>query len=131
MVFEKSQLFFNLSVFGNNATFKQLTDEESEALPNFVDYAGGLGRDVKSNLYKVLKFSEAKNLGNLGGAGTSFVFLSPDPNVLVERLEVLVGESLAGNTNAYREATAIYNEFLRLEEVSVIEYENGMNLFIK
>ena len=50
---------------------------------------------------------------------------------LVERLEVLVGEHFAGNKNAYREASAILHELLRMGELSKIEYENGMKIFIE
>ena len=60
----------------------------------------------------------------------AFVFLSSNPNVLVERFEILVGESLAGNKNAFREASAILNELLQMNEISKEEYENGMKLFI-
>ena len=67
---------------------------------------------------------------NIEGQGTSFVFLSSDPNNLVERLEVLVGESFAVNKNAYLEASAILAELLRMEEITNTEYEKGMNVFI-
>ena len=53
--FEITPLFLQLFMRGNKADFTQLSDEEKEALVEFVDYAGGLGRDVKSNLYKALK----------------------------------------------------------------------------
>ena len=54
----------------------------------------------------------------------SFIFLSSDPNVLVTRLEVLIGESLAGNKNAYREASAILSELVRMSEISNIYGQN-------
>ena len=128
--FEITPLFLQLFMRSNKADFTQLSDEEKEALVEFVDYAGGLGRDVKSNLYKALKFIEDFQYQNIEGQGTSFVFLSSDPNTLVERLEVLVGESFAGNKNAYREASAILAELLRMEEITNTEYEKGMNVFI-
>ena len=127
--FEITPLFLQLFMRGNKADFTQLSDEEKEALVEFVDYAGGLGRDVKSNLYKALKFIEDFQYQNIEGQGTSFVFLSSDPNTLVERLEVLVGESFAGNKNAYREASAILAELLRMEEITNTEYDKGMRLF--
>ena len=65
------------------------------------------------------------------GEGVSFVFMSSDPNVLVEKLELLAGESLAGNANAYREASAILHERLRMGEVTNQEYETDMKIFIK
>ena len=127
--FEITPLFLQLFMRSNKADFTQLSDEEKEALVEFVDYAGGLGRDVKSNLYKALKFIEESQYQNIEGQGTSFVFLSSDPNNLVERLEVLVGESFAGNKNAYREASAILAELLRMEEITNTEYDKGMRLF--
>ena len=129
--FEITPLFLQLFMRSNKADFTQLSDEEKEALVEFVDYAGGLGRDVKSNLYKALKFIEDFQHQNIEGEGTSFIFLSSDPNTLVERLEVLVGESFAGNKNAYREASAILAELLRMNELTSTEYEKGMNIFIK
>ena len=129
--FEITPLFLQLFMSGNKADFTQLSNEEKEALVEFVDYAGGLGRDVKSNLYKALKFIEDFQHQNIEGEGTSFIFLSSDPNTLVERLEVLVGESFAGNKNAYREASAILAELLRMNELTSTEYEKGMNIFIK
>ena len=128
--FEISPLFVQLFMRGNKADFTQLSDEEKEALVEFVDYAGGLARDVKPNLYKALKYIEDFQYQNIEGEGTSFVFLSSDPNTLVERLEILVGESFAGNKKAYREASAISAELLRMEEVSNNEYEKGMKIFI-
>ena len=127
--FEITPLFLQLFMRSNKADFTQLSDEEKEALVEVVDYAGGLGRDVKSNLYKALKFVEESQYQNIEGQGTSFVFLSSDPNNLVERLEVLVGESFAGNKNAYREASAILAELLRMEEITNTEYDKGMRLF--
>ena len=126
--FEITPLFLQLSMRGNKAA-TQLSDEEKEALVEFVDYAGGLGRDVKSNLYKADKDIKESQYQNIEGQGTSFIFLSFDPNTLVERLEVLVGESFAGNTNAYREASAILAELLRMEEITNTEYDKSMRLF--
>ena len=127
--FEITPFFFNC-LSGNKTDFTQLSDEEKEALVEFVEYAGGLGRDVKSNLYKTVKYIKESQYQNIEGQGTTFIFLSSDPNTLVERLEVLVGESFAGNKNAYREASAILAELLRMEEITNTEYEKGMNVFI-
>ena len=115
--FEITPFFFNC-LSGNKTDFTQLSDEEKEALVEFVEYAGGLGRDVKSNLYKTVKYIKESQYQNIEGQGTTFIFLSSDPNTLVERLEVLVGESFAGNKNAYREASAILAELLRMEEIT-------------
>ena len=129
--FEITPFFLQLFLRSNKADFTELSDEEKEALIEFVDYAGVIGREVKSNLYKAIKFIGDFQYQNNEGQRTSFVFLSSDPNTLVERLEVLVGESLAGNKNAYREASAILAELLRIEELSNTEYENFMNIFIR
>ena len=140
---------------------KNLSSIEKEALAHFVEYAGGLGRDVKSKIYVAIKFlrenpavindsdsdfdGNSENFGDLkllrqenaynralGGRGVeNFIFLSSNPDTLVERLEVLVGEYFAGNKNAYREASAILHELLRMGELSKIEYENGMKIFIE
>ena len=117
---EITPLFLQLFMRGNKDDSTQLSDEEKEALVEFVDYAGGIGRDVKSNLFKVLKSIENFQYQNIEGQRTSFVFLSSDPNTFAEGLEVLVGpnspgESFAGK-NAYREASAILAEFLGTEE---------------
>ena len=127
--FEITPLFLQLFMRGNKADFTKLSDEEKEALVEFVDYAGGLGRDVKSNLYKALKFIEDFQYQNIEGQGTRFIFLSSDPNTSVQRLEFLVGESFAGNKNAYREASAILAELLRMEEITNTEYDKSMRLF--
>ena len=119
--------FYNIFLTRNTVNVKTFNDEEKEALINFVDYAGGLGEDKRSNLYKSIQKIKKENIQ---GSSVSFVFLSSNPNVLVERLEILVGESLAGNKNAFREASAILNELLQMNEISKEEYENGMNLFI-
>ena len=99
-------------------------------LNDFVDYAGGLWGDKRSNLYKVLKSYKDSLIHEIDGQGTSFIFLSSNPNVLVERFKVLIGESLAGNTKALREASAILLEFLRMKEITETEYENAMKIFI-
>ena len=127
--FEITPLFLQLFMRGNKADFTKLSDEEKEALVEFVDYAGGLGRDVKSNLYKALKFIEDFQYQNIEGQGTRFIFPSSDPNTSVQRLEFLVGESFAGNKNAYREASAILAELLRMEEITNTEYDKSMRLF--
>ena len=119
--------FIYLFIKGKSIDYKQFTQEEREALTDFIKYAGGLGKDRKSNLYNAYNYI----INNVEGSGTSVVFLPSDPNLLVERLEVLVGESLAGNKNAYREASAILAELLRLEEITSNEYENIMNIFTK
>ena len=70
------------------------------------------------------------NINNIEGSSLSFVFLSSNPNVSVEIFEILVRESLASNKNAFREASAILNELLQMNEISKEDYENGMKLFV-
>ena len=156
--YEISPNFFELFRPKNKISALELTRIEREALPDFVEYAGGLGKDVKSKIFEAIKLSEALNEENhdsdydgnaenfaelellrqenaynraLEGRGVAnYVFLSSNPDTLVERLEVLVGEYFAGNKNAYREASAIL-QLLRMGELSKIEYENGMKIFIE
>ena len=154
--YEISPNFFELFRPNNKITANNLSIIEREALLDFVEYAGGLGRDVKSKLYQAIKLSEALNEDSdydanaenfadielqreenafnraLEARGvTNYVFLSSNLDSLVERLEVLVGEHFAGNKNAYREASAILHELLKMDEISKNEYENGMNIFIE
>ena len=127
--FKISPDFLNLFLKANNIDYSKFTLEESDALVKFINYAGGL-RDTRSNLNQAFKFFKQKNKQETKGDGISFIFLSSDPNTLVERFEVLVGESLAGNTNAFREASAILHELLRMKEITETEYENAMKIFI-
>ena len=102
------------------------------ALINFVDYAGGSERDTRSNLYKALKSFNQSSIQEIAKDWMSLYFLSyDDPNVLVERFEVLVGESSAGNTNAFPEGSAILHELLRMKEITETEYENAIKIFIE
>ena len=43
---------------------------------------------------------------------TFYVFLSSDPNTLLEKVQFAVREDLVGYTKAYQEASAILNMFL-------------------
>ena len=127
--FEVSPDFLKLFLKGKNIDFAEFTTEEMNALINFIDYAGGLGRDTRSNLYKAFKSFNRSNIEEVDGDGTRF--RSSDPKDLVERFEVLVGESLAGNSNAFCEASAILHELLRMKEITEIENENAMKIFIE
>ena len=131
MEFKISPDFLKLFLKGNNVDFSEFTTEEMNALINFINYAGGLERDRRSNLHQALKSFKQSNIQEIDGDGINFIFLSSDPNTLVERFEVLVGESLAGNTNAFREASAILHELLRMKEITETEYENAMKIFIE
>ena len=126
-----SSNFFKTFIKGNTLNLSDFTQNEMNILNDFVDYAGGLRGDKKSNLHKVLKSSKDSLIQEIDGKGTSFVFQSSEPNILVERLEVLIGESLAGNTNAFLEASAILYELLRMKEITETEYENAVKIFIE
>ena len=140
--YQITPFFFKLFLKGSRINANQLTDEEKEALTHFIAYAVGLGRDVKSNLYRVLNkitnydpneqsmADYELNRDEIEGT-RNFKFLSSNPDFLVERLDVLDCEHFAGNTNAYREASAILHEILRMGELSNKKYENGMNTFIE
>ena len=88
---------------GSRININQLTNDEKEGIVDFVDYAGGLGKDVRSNIYKLVKVIENTDYQAIESTG-NFIFRSSKPDSLVERLELLVVEHLASNTNAYREA---------------------------
>ena len=120
--YEISPKFFKLFTHGSKLKSDDLTSEESGGLLDFIKYAGGLGKDVKSNLYtnvneiktnqimQEIDYSDLKNYNAetiadieiereeeahtraLEGRGVyNFIFLSSNPDTLVERLEVLVG----------------------------------------
>ena len=99
--YEITPLFFNLFIKGNKQDYTKLSDDETTALPLFIDYIGGLGKDKRSTLYKVYNNWPNPNLLNTQGQGISYVFLSSDPNILVNRLEILIAEYLAGNKKQY------------------------------
>ena len=91
----------------------------------FIDYIGGLGKDKRSTLYKAYNNWPNPNLLNTQGQGISYVFLSSDPNILVNRLEVLIGEYLAGNKNSISEAEAILKELMNQNEINETQYKNS------
>ena len=55
------------------------------------------------------------------------IFLPTDPNILFERLLVLIGEHEAGNNNSHREGSAILDELLRANAIDKDQY---VKLFI-
>ena len=65
------------------------------------------------------------------GEGTqhTYVFLSSDPDFLLDRLEILIAESAAGNNNVLDEILAIGEELHRQQEVSDEEYQNFLTNF--
>ena len=122
-------MFFNLFISGNRENYRNFSRDEQLALPLFVEYAGGLKGDKRSNLYRAVQYSKSAT-DIPPGSGVSYVFLSSDPNVLVQRLEVLIGENLSGNKNAINEASAIFDELLIQNEINKEEYAKGMQLFL-
>ena len=125
-----SPSFFNLFIKNNKENYKHLSEEEKIALPWFVEYAGGLKMDKKSNLYKAIKYlQEQYNIDNLQGQGVQYVFLSSDPNILVKRLEILIGEYFAGNKNSISETEAILKELINQNEIDNKQNKNVMKLF--
>ena len=98
--YEITPSFFNLFIKNNTENCKQLTDDERTALPMFIKYIGGLGKATENLFYIKLINYWQNQYENLEGQGVvSYVFLSSDPNILVNRLEVLIGEYFAGNKN--------------------------------
>ena len=108
--FRISPSFFKIFHKGDTLYSSNFTHQEYDALYFFVDYAGGLERDRRSNLYKILKSFRQSNIQETDGDGTNFILLSSVSNVLDERFEVLVGESLTGKSNAFREASGVLQE---------------------
>ena len=98
LIIQKPSSFFNLFINNNRENYEHLTRAEQVALPLFVNYIGGLRKDHKSNLYKAVNYWQSQYKDqNVEGQGISYVFLSSVPNILVQKLEVLIGEYFAGN----------------------------------
>ena len=62
--------FFQLLMKGNKIDFTELTDEEKNALVEFIGFAGGFRENIKSNIHKAVKYITH----DVAGSGTSFVF---------------------------------------------------------
>jgi len=56
--------------------------------------------------------------------GGGVVYLSQDPNTLVERLQLLFSSVQAGYTGVQNEIVAILDELLRMKEITRDEYKN-------
>ena len=83
LIFDQNKIqitpsFFNLFIKNNREDYLYLTRAEQIALPLFVNYIGGLGKDRKSNLYKAVNYwqTQYKNQNLEGTSGISYVFLS-------------------------------------------------------
>ena len=66
---------------------------------------------------------------NLEGQGISYVFLSSDPNILVQRLEILIGEYFAGYKNSISESESILKELINQNEINNEQYKIVMKIF--
>jgi hypothetical protein len=60
---------------------------------------------------------------NPSKTGKGVVFLSSNPNELVERLQLLIGSKEAGNSNTMNEICAILKELLRMNIIDIKEFE--------
>ena len=49
--YEITPLFFNLFIKGNKEDYTKLSNDETIALPLFIDYIGGLGKDKTFLVY--------------------------------------------------------------------------------
>ena len=125
--FEITSSFVTLFI-KNKENYKHLTYDERTALPLFIKHAGGLKSDRKSNLYNTVKYWE-NQYEDSSGNGVSYAFLSCDPNILVQRLEILIVEYFAGNKNSISEAEAILKELLNQNEINDTQYKNTMKFF--
>ena len=63
------------------------------------------------------------------GIKHTYVFLPSDPDYLLDRLEILIAESAAGNNNVLNEIPAIGEELHRQKEVTDDEYQNFLTNF--
>jgi len=57
-------------------------------------------------------------------AGDGVVYLSQDPNALVERLQLLFSSVQTGHTGVQNEIVAILDESLRMKEITQNEYQS-------
>ena len=55
-------------------------------------------------------------------SGRGIVFLSSDPNLLVERLQLLIGSKEARNSNTMNEISAIFKELMRMSIIDTQEF---------
>ena len=95
---------------------------------------------LDTTLYESADETEADLDQTIGGEGLTtssfarqasplYVFLSSDPDFLLDRLEVLIAESSVGNNNVLNEILAIGEELHRQGEVTDEEYQNFLTNF--
>ena len=82
---------------------------------------------LNTTLYEDVQGEDTYISGN--GLQQTYVFLSSDPVFLLDRLEVLIAESSAGNNNVLNEILAIGEELHRQKEVTDEEYQNFLTNF--
>ena len=58
-------------------------------------------------------------------SGRGIVFLSSDPNLLVERLQLLIGSKEARNSNTMNEISAILKELIRLNIIDRVDLQQA------
>jgi len=89
-------------------------DKNSEKWKNIV-------RPIWERLYpRRAKLADSKKAKR----GEGVVYLSSDPDALVERLQLLISSAKAGNTGVRNEIVAILDELLRMKEITRNQYEN-------
>jgi len=66
------------------------------------------------------KLADSKKTKRISGV----VYLSSDPNALVERLQLLLFSVRAGNMGVQNEIVAILDELRRIEKINVNDYKN-------
>ena len=82
---------------------------------------------LNTTLYEDVQGEDTYISGN--GLQQTYVFLSSDPDFLVDRLWILIAESSAGNNNVLNEILAIGEELHRQKEVTDEEYQNFLTNF--
>ena len=102
--------------------------------PNLIERQPSVEREpseseeqLNTTLYEDVQGEDTYISGN--GLQQTYVFLSSDPDFLVDRLYILIAESSAGNNNVLDEILAIGEELHRQKEVSDEEYQNFLTNF--
>ena len=80
------------------------------------------GKKESKKLMRNVKIMRTKSEHGTSGKG----FLPSDPNVLCERLELLMASKQAGNTGVRYEIVSIYDELLRQKTLPRDAYKNLM-----
>ena len=118
----------DLSYFLSNPNMNGKNIEDHEIITNFckdVNYDIKLYGDKKSNRYKYIK----KLFSKTSGEGVMTIFLSKDPNELVDRLYLLYQEKIAENDskNINQEMVAIYDKLYSYSIISETDHFKMIN----